>query len=210
MSDSEPYKPKLGIDMRIRPPRKGKPRAVPEKRKCEWQDCTQPAEHKAPKGRDRLEEYRWFCLDHVRQFNRNWNFFEGLDDDEVQEFQRSSALGGRPTWKMGTQGVSGKANARRARAGMEDYNDALGILGGERSAKTNAKAPVERTLTRRQTRAFEVFALASNSTKEDVRRQYKLLVKRFHPDAHGGDKGMEDRLREVIDAYQVLRSSGFC
>jgi DnaJ domain len=209
MSQSEPYRPKFGFDIRIRPPREERV-AGADVRCCEWHGCRLEAKFRAPHSRERLDQHRWFCLEHVRQFNSSWNFFEGLTDDEVRAFQAGAPTGHRPTWRFGTLGSSsGLGVNQRAKGGYRGFSDPFGIFGGRNRAEPKPE-PARRQLTRRQTRAFEVFDMDQGAGREAIRTQFKTLVKRFHPDVHGGDKSMEERLREVIEAYQVLRTSGFC
>src|SRR5437867_12631975 len=68
---------------------------------CEWPNCKAPATHRAPKGRLREQEYWRFCLDHVRQYNHDYNYFAGMTDDAVAKYQKDAVTGHRPTWKMG-------------------------------------------------------------------------------------------------------------
>ena len=207
MTTNEPYRPKFGFDIRIRPPIPDEKVAVAGARGCEWHGCRLEGKYRAPHSRERLQESRWFCLDHVRQFNSSWNFFEGLNDDEVRAFQAGSVTGHRPTWRFGSLG-SGGAGIHLNKGGRSPFSDPFGLFGSQR--RDGAHSPSHRQLSKRQIRAFEVFEVEPSADKETIRGQFKALVKRFHPDAHGGDKGMEARLREVIEAYQVLKTGGFC
>ena len=209
MTTNEPYRPKFGFDIRIRPPQPTEKVAAAGARACEWHGCRLEGKYRAPHSRERLNENRWFCLSHVREFNNSWNFFEGLNDDEVRAFQAGATTGHRPTWRFGTIGsAAGLGLNRRDAAGLGSFADPFGIFGGK--ARRAPSEPAQRQLTKRQTRAFEVFDIEQSAGKDAIRNQFKVLVKRFHPDVHGGDKSMEERLREVIEAYQILRSSGFC
>jgi hypothetical protein len=206
MDQSAPYRPKLGFDIRIRPPREE--RVVAHVRACEWPGCEGAGEHKAPRSREELEIHTWYCLDHVREFNRQWDFFAGRTDDEVRAFQASAVFGHRPTWRFGTiSSVAGVAlNERRRRFGFPGFDDPLGVF-----ERARASEPAPRPgLTKRQAKALDVFNLTQTAGRDEIRRRYTQLVKRFHPDANGGDRGREERLREVIDAYQVLKRAGLC
>ncbi|HXZ67886.1 MAG TPA: J domain-containing protein [Alphaproteobacteria bacterium] len=210
MSESEPYRPKFGFDIRINPPPPGEEIAAAGVRACEWHGCRLEGKYRAPHSRERLNEHRWFCLSHVREFNNSWNFFEGLTDDEVRAFQAGASTGHRPTWRFGTIGSASGLGLNRKGGGLGGFADPFGLFGGFGRRQTSSSEPTKRQLTKRQTRAFEVFDIDQSAGKEAIRTQFKALVKRFHPDVHGGDKGMEERLREVIEAYQILRASGFC
>jgi DnaJ domain len=209
MSTNEPYRPKFGFDIRIRPPVPEEKVAAAGVRACEWHGCALEGRFRAPKSRERLTEHRWFCLSHVREFNNSWNFFDGLTDDEVRAFQAGATTGHRPTWRFGSLGSDSGVGLNR-KSGPGSFSDAFGLFGRRVRRDTARESPRYRQLTRRQTRAFEVFEIDQTAGKDAIRTQFKALVKRFHPDVHGGDKGMEARLREVIEAYQVLRSAGFC
>lgn len=206
MADGTNYRPKFGYDIRIRPPRADQ-EAAKATRVCEAAACAAPGLHRVPRSRSSENDYRWLCLDHAREFNSRWNYFAGMSADEVRAFQESAIVGHRPTWKLGSMGASSagmRLNEGATRRRNWSHDPFIGVYTIDKGLAQ------ERQLTRRQERAFFVFALEHGATREDIRRQFKLLVNRFHPDANGGDKASEDRLREVIEAYQVLKSGGFC
>src|SRR5689334_23039053 len=78
---------------------------------CEWAGCQNKGAHRAPKGRENQREYWHFCLDHVREYNQNYNFFSGMNADAVARYQKDAMTGHRPTWKMGANGSPGKGKA---------------------------------------------------------------------------------------------------
>lgn len=207
MDESAPYRPKFGVDIRIRPPEEERPKV--HARVCEWPGCDQAGEHRAPKSRDNLGTYSWYCLDHVREFNSHWDFFAGLSDDQVRAFQDTAIVGHRPTWRFGTLGsMSGMdLNARTGRY-AHAFGDPFGFFGGGR--RRERPAEVRPALSVRQAKAFDVFNLEQGAGKGEIRRRYTVLVKRFHPDSNSGDRSREERLREVIDAYRVLKNAGYC
>ena len=71
--------------IRINPDGKKKKKRVEEStaQNCQWAGCEKPGTHKAPAGRDREGQYLHFCIDHVREYNKNYNYFSGLGDDEI-------------------------------------------------------------------------------------------------------------------------------
>lgn len=207
MDQDAPYRPKFGVDIRIRPPEEERPKA--RVRACDWAGCEQAGEHRAPKSREQLGQYSWYCLDHVREFNSHWDFFAGLSDDQVRAFQDTAIVGHRPTWRFGTLGSNAgmQINARTGYFGGV-FGDPFGIFGmGRRRARATEPRP---GLSLRQAKAFDVFNLEQGAGRDEIRRRYTVLVKRFHPDANSGDRSREERLREVIDAYHVLKSAGYC
>ncbi len=180
---------------------------------CQWPKCDAPATHRAPKGRLRASEYWQFCLEHVREYNNSYNFFAGMSEDAVAKYQKDALTGHRPTWKMGS--VGGQRAARRGRSefaaeGMAT-DDPFSLFGeaGPRASHARA-APERRTVLNAQRRALDVLGLEGDAQRADIKARFKVLVKRHHPDANGGDRGSEDQLREIIQAYNYLKSAGFC
>ncbi len=174
---------------------------------CEWPGCPRPAPHRAPKGRGKEGEFFNYCLDHVQQYNKSYNFFDGMADDAVAGFQRDAMTGHRPTWKLGENSWAAHAgNQRRPgrrRAGSDPF-DLFGLDGEEAG-----KAP-RRAIKNAELKALHTLGLDENATPEKAKTQYKTLVKRLHPDANGGSRENEDALKAVIQAYDYLRSTGFC
>jgi len=181
---------------------------------CQWPGCEVPASHRAPKGRLRASEYWQFCLEHVREYNNSYNFFAGMSEDAIAKYQKDAVTGHRPTWKMGSVGgISGrKRSAGKFRGEAWAADDPFGLFGetGARwSGATRAK-PEPRTVLNAQRRALTVLGLEGDAKRADIKARFKLLVKRHHPDANGGDRSSEARLREIIQAYNYLKSAGYC
>jgi DnaJ domain len=183
---------------------------------CEWPGCTGAATHRAPKGRNREKEYWRFCLGHVREYNHSYNFFAGMSDDAIAKYQKDAITGHRPTWKMGMNGGKPKTRSHSARfqPDLDDANDPLGLF---RHFGAAAASPNGEHLRRRETRvirnaerkALDVLGLEPEATTAEVKLRFKALVKRHHPDANGGDRSSEGKLREIIQAYNYLKSVGF-
>jgi hypothetical protein len=182
---------------------------------CDWPNCCAPATHRAPKGRLRANEYWRFCLDHVREYNHSYNFFAGMSQDAIAKYQKDAITGHRPTWKMGMAGGPGRT-ARSGRAGYRSgawaAADPFGLFGeqGAAGARHARTAREGRTILNAERRALDVLGLEVDAKRADIKARFKALVKRHHPDANGGDRGSEDKLREVIQAYNYLKSAGFC
>ena len=181
---------------------------------CQWPRCESPATHRAPKGRLQASEYWRFCLEHVREYNNSYNFFAGMSDDAVAQYQKEAVTGHRPTWKMGSIGGK-RASPRRARGGFRaaewEAADPFSMLGETGGQPGHARPASEgRKILNAQRRAFDVLGLEADAKRTDIKARFKMLVKRHHPDANGGDRGSEDTLREIIQAYNYLKSAGFC
>ncbi len=172
---------------------------------CEWAGCEAAGTHRAPKGRGRDGEYLQLCLAHVRQYNKGYNYFEGMKDEDVIGYQKSSLTGHRPTWKLG---VNSWATGEADKPGGDDpeITDPFGLFNG--GSRANAKP--RRTVRNAERAALSALGLDIDATPEQIKLQYKTLVKRHHPDANGGNRESEDKFREVIQAYDYLRSVGYC
>lgn len=176
---------------------------------CEWTGCTGAGTHKAPKGRGRDGEYHLFCIDHVREYNKGYNYFAGMSDDDVIRYQKSAITGHRPTWSLG---MNPWANGPDTAQTPEDFarsgfNDSFGVFGdpacgGERRRR--------RPIRNAERKALSSLALDETATADEIKSRYKTLVKRHHPDANGGGKEAEEKLREIIQAYDYLKSAGLC
>ncbi len=197
--------------IRIKPRGKQKPKVAAAK-PCEWQGCKEPGPHRAPKGRDREGEFWNYCLDHVREYNATYNYFAGMKEDAVQSYQKDALTGHRPTWKMGQNGGE-KSRKKGGNPGFtgESWNDPFRIFGGGAGASPQeGAAPEGRMIRNAERKAFDTMGLEVDATAEALKARYKELVKRHHPDANGGDRSSEDRLRAVIQAYNYLKTQGFC
>ena len=175
---------------------------------CEWPDCKNKGPHRAPKGRDNSREYWHFCLDHVREYNQSYNFFSGMNAEAVARYQKDALTGHRPTWKMGdnTSGRKGSAGAPDL-DGASDPFSVFGELNGRAGARARPEAKAEtRKVFNAERKALQVMGLDADATLGDVKAKYKALVKQHHPDANGGDRSTEDRLIEIIKAYNYLKT----
>lgn len=176
---------------------------------CQWKGCDKPGPHKAPKGRGRDGEYFHFCIDHVRQYNQSYNYFEGMSDAEVDSFHKDALTGHRPTWKTGAN-----AWAHGARDGLRAAEAAERVAAStERMTRRFRSSRVEPPTFRRQLRPLERKALRTLDLSDDAQRyeiksRFKELVKIHHPDANGGDSRSEEKLREILQAYNYLKQSG--
>ena len=68
---------------------------------CEWQGWAEPGLYPAPKGRGQEGKYHRFCLEHVREYNKSYNYFAGMPDEDVAKHYKYDAIGHRPTWFVG-------------------------------------------------------------------------------------------------------------
>ena len=179
---------------------------------CEHAGCNEPGLYPAPKGRGREGQYHRFCLDHVREYNKTYNYFSGLPDDEVVRHQKADATGHRPTWSIGvnawTRNGTRRNGARPGPAGGFVHRfSTLDPFGFFNDRVPGAGKPA-RTLRRAERKCLRQLNLEDTATKADIKARFKELVKRLHPDHNQGDRSSEDKLREVIQAYNYLRQAG--
>lgn len=192
--------------------RRGERPAEPTTPTCQWDGCEENGVHRAPVGRDADGQYFLFCFDHVRAYNKGYNYFSGLSDSEIARYQKEALTGHRPTWGMGVNRAakSGpqQSTARSGSAASQArIRDPLGLFNETQRGRPPVRQRKIKTL---EQKAFDTLGMAANSTPTEIKSRYKELVKQHHPDANGGDRGSEDRFRAVIQAYQLLKQSGFC
>ena len=189
---------------------KREPNAVPC---CQWKDCTKPGRYRAPMGRGRDGEFFTFCVDHVREYNNSYNYFEGMSDAEVEGFQKGVIYGHRPTWKAGANAWSHGTHHGMSAADVAAFARTRAAnseaFAAWRSKRPGATRPeYRRALKPLERKALETQGLPQAATKEEIKSRFKELVKRHHPDTNGGHRGSEDRLREIIQAYNYLKQAG--
>jgi hypothetical protein len=177
---------------------------------CEMQGCGRVGGYRAPKGRGHEGEYFNFCLDHVREYNKSYNYFAGMADTEIDSYQRSAATGHRPTWSMGVNRGGAGAARQTPFTWSAAFADPFGVFGGDGPRAEARREPERRPLRNLERRSFAALDLEGHETGSEIKARYKALVKQLHPDANGGDRSSEDRLRQIIQAYHYLRSVGFC
>lgn len=164
-------------------------------RQCDHAGCMQEGLYRAPKDRT-LKEHYWFCLKHVQEYNKKWNYYEGLSPDQIEQEIRLDLVGHRPTWKVND------LYANR----LKDPLDILGLGRTHRRASSFKQAQEEKPslATIEHLEAIKVLKLSPPITLEAVKRNYKTLAKKYHPDKNGGDKSAEEIFKSVTCAYRLL------
>lgn len=204
MSDVFEYRPKF-VDIRVKKPDAAHVEREPHERACDHIGCTRSGSHRAPKGRDHEGQFWHFCFEHAADYNRRWNYFAGMSDDELAAYRAREEVGHRPTWTFRSGRLDRFSSAMRGfRPGR---GDPFGMFGATGEAAGPDVAP-RRRLTRLQSKALEALSLEENADSAQIRARYAELVKRWHPDSNGGDRGAEDNLQRVIRAYQALKAAG--
>ena len=150
------------------------------------------------------------CLDHVREYNRGWDYYSGMGPEEIEQSVRSSIVGDRPTWKLGQRSASGRqykfaAGTRFDLFPGEVQAEIDARLGqAKRQADKEARARARRKLSAEE-QALAILDLTPPVDWDAIKTRYKTLAKLLHPDANGGDKIAEERLKVVNQAYSTLK-----
>jgi hypothetical protein len=167
---------------------------------CAVPGCAAPGEFKAPLQPGNFDgpgTWRFLCLDHVREHNAKYNFFDGMTPEEIQDAQSPLAGWGRPSRRFAANGADPPPR-------WSDFADPLDAI-ATRFGRMGSRQPSR--FSRKEQRALSVLGLGEDADLHSVRRRYSDLVRRYHPDKNGGDRGHEGRLGEVIEAYQLLRKA---
>lgn len=168
-------------------------------RTCEMPSCCGMGEYRAPKSRTTLQDYWWFCLEHVRAYNASWDFYKGMSPGQIEAQLRADTSWQRPSWPLGH--VGGHAWE------TDQLHDPLHILSAGRvnQAHTKPRHTAEQTPTELR-EPLAALGLSWPTTIDQVKSRYKELAKRHHPDANGGDKSAEERLKTINLAYAAVRT----
>lgn len=176
--------------------------------RCDHPGCARPGEFRAPKGRGREGQFFQFCLEHVKAYNATYNYFAGMNDEALRDYQKQEEIGHRPTWKLGVNSKAARM-AQRGRVGNgqagPDVQDAFNIFGARTAQQAAQPQPRHSALARK---ALDTLGLDENADSAAIKARYKELVKRLHPDANGGDRSREGALQEILKAYQQLKTTG--
>jgi hypothetical protein len=162
---------------------------------CEWQSCKESGEFKAPAERDNIKNFKWLCEEHIKLFNKNWNYFEGMSQVEIESFLKSDVTWHRPTQKFGSSDNFFNILWNNA------LNDKFNFFSTEKILNTFN----EKKLSEKDKDAFKIMGLEFSSDWSTIRKVFKTLVKKFHPDRNSGNKEFEDKLKKITLAYSHLK-----
>jgi curved DNA-binding protein CbpA len=173
------------------------------KRTCEHPECTEAGKYRAPLHPDNLEEFRWFCLTHVREFNQKWNFFDNQSEEELQRQFAADKVWDRPTKPFRKASAEARAWAR---LGIDDPHDLLGENATRNPGRGDGLG-LGRKLPAAERKSLDILEAREDWTKVELRKQYKKLIKELHPDMNGGDRTQEERLQQVVWAWDQIKES---
>jgi len=180
--------------------------------RCQHVGCEAEGLYRAPRSPHQLNQYVWFCLDHVREYNKSWDFYAGMNTDQIEKQVRFDTVWQRPTWPLGQWGTSAAARRFAAMDETEFMPDDVRDAINARMNAANNRAEQERRrqkqkIASKEEAALAVLELSPPVTWADIRARYKSLVKQLHPDANGGDKSAEEQLKLVNQAYGTLKAA---
>jgi hypothetical protein len=204
MNKDDPF----GFDLRVSSDKKKRSRGrrgmsgafETSQRVCEHDGCQEAGQYRAPKSPDILDDYYWFCRDHVREYNLKWNFFNGATEEEMEAQIDKDRVWGRSTKPFTQSKDEAKAWAR---LGVDDPHQVL----GDNATRNPGRGQMGRKLPPTERKALEILEAKDNWTKQEIRKQYKSLIKVLHPDMNGGDRSDEERLQEVVWAWDQIKES---
>lgn len=205
MAKSDPF----GFDMSVGADKKKRTRGrrgmsgafETSTRPCAHPGCKETGQYRAPKSPDHLDEFLWFCKDHVREYNLKWNFFNGSTEEEMDKQIEDDRV-----WGRGTKPIGSREEQRAwARLGVDDPHQVLGDNATRNPGK--AAGTGQRRLPPTERKALEILEARDSWSKAEIRKQYKSLVKDLHPDMNGGNRSDEDRLQEVVWAWDQVKDS---
>jgi len=162
---------------------------------CEWKNCKEFGKYKAPAEKDNSKNFKLLCKEHIKMFNKNWDYFDGMSQEEIKIFLKSDLTWHKPTQKFGSS--DNFFNILWNNALSDKFN-----LFKEEKIFNNLKG---RKLSEKDKDAFKIMELEFNADWSSIQKKFKTLVKKFHPDKHSGNKQYEDKLKKITLAYSHLK-----
>ena len=161
---------------------------------CEWEKCDQTGSFKAPIEKDNSRKYRMLCLEHIKIFNKKWNYFSNMTDQQIEYFVKSDL-----TWHKATKSFGSSDNFFNI-LWNNALEDKINIF---KSESFNEYKRTQLSSTDRD--AFDAMELKYDETWEKIQKQFKTLVKKYHPDKNQGSRKFEDKLKKITLAYSQLK-----
>ena len=161
---------------------------------CQWNKCRNVGKYRAPTERDNIKNFKWLCEKHIVLFNKNWNYFEGMSENEIQKFIKSDLTWHRPTQKFGAADNFFNILWNNA------LNDKFNFFNENNSINKKING-----LSEKDKDALKIMELELSADWLAIQKKFKTLVKKFHPDKHAGNKQYEDKLKKITLAYSHLK-----
>tara|TARA_B100000029_G_scaffold363832_1_gene356981 strand:+ start:3403 stop:3936 length:534 start_codon:yes stop_codon:yes gene_type:complete len=164
---------------------------------CDWNNCFEIGEYKAPLEKDNSKNFRLLCLLHVKEFNKNWNYFSGMSDEQIHDWLKSDMV-----WHKPTQSFSSSDNFFKIL-----WNNALKDELDASNFKSQFNNMNRFAFNSKDIKAFEILGVSIGLKWEKIQEKFKKLVKKFHPDMNAGNKKYEDKLKIITLAYTQLKNT---
>ena len=164
---------------------------------CDWNNCSEIGEYKAPVEKDNSKNFRLLCLTHVKEFNKNWNYFSGMSEEQICEFIKSDM-----TWHKPTQSFSSSDNFFKIL-----WNNALKDEIDKSKFNSQFNHKKQFRFSHNDVKAFSILGLSVGLKWKKIQEKFKKLVKKFHPDMNLGNKKYEDKLKVITLAYTQLKNT---
>ena len=168
-------------------------------RLCNKEACEDKGVYRAPKSRSNLNNYYFFCLKHVTEYNKSWDFYKGLSVDQIELSMRKDTVWDRPSWPL-------KGNPRKVIDQLRDLliNDySLFEKEGEIQEFLKNRL-VDENLTNEEHKSLKILNLSIPISVDEIKKRYKKLVKIFHPDVNDNNKEAEKKFKEINESYKIL------
>lgn len=162
------------------------------KRKCFKKDCLKPGIYKAPKSKNEINNYIWFCEEHIKLYNKSWNYCKDMSQKEIENHIQQDTIGWRPTWNFSTA-------TKKFKNFEKIFSNYFHFFKKEKKFKINKK----NTILNNSLKTLDI-----NEKNIDIKlieNKYKKLVKKYHPDKHNGDKKYEEKLKKINKAFEEVK-----
>ena len=163
---------------------------------CEWSKCKKIGVYKAPVEKDNSKKFRLLCLEHIKAFNKSWNYFSDMNDREIEDFIKSDL-----TWHKPTKSFGSSENFFRI-LWVNALDDKSSIFKNSVFKNFNRSK-----LSDKDKDALKILGLKNETNWSDIQKRFKMLVKKYHPDKNHGSKKYEDILKKITLAYSQLKLS---
>ena len=166
---------------------------------CDKEGCSDKGEYKAPKSRIKLNEYYYFCLSHIKEYNKSWDFYKGLTVDQIEQSINKDSVWDRPSWPL-------KGSPTRVMEQINEFmNNDYNLSENDRNQQEYYKNKlIEESLTYEQNLALKSLGLKMPINLDQIKKKYKKLVKIFHPDVNDNNKEAETKFKEINESYKLL------
>ena len=167
-------------------------------KKCDSPKCNEKGEYRAPKSRVMLNKYFYFCLDHIKEYNKSWDFYKGMSVEQIENSMRSDTFWDRPSWPL-------KNSFKNIFDEFNEYVEDFVKNDDDKINDTYFKNKLlDENFTIEEANALKELDLKIPISLEKIKKNYKKLVKIFHPDVNGNNKDAEEKFKQINESYKLL------